>query len=329
MHSPAFLGALPRRWLRLWLLALLFAAAGPAAAQNCWSSGSANISFGSAGNGIAVDTSDTVNLTCQADASPRYLRWCLFIGGEAPIAGVNPRYMTNYNGGQMAYDLYSDAARTQIIGPPPTGAGYTVYTGTAVVPGNYAQSAISVPVYGRVAAGQDLPAGNYQAGISNAMFYVAMATSSYPASCTTGAWTGSVGPMYIGVSATVANACRISLATDLDFGAVSTLASNRDQTSQISVRCKAGTTWTLGLSNGVHASGTTRRMRSAAGQYVTYEMYRDTGRSQRWGNASGSWATGTGAGDANPTALTVYGRVAAQAATSGTYSDTVTVTLTY
>ena len=75
-------------------------------------------------------------------------------------------------------------------------------------------------------------------------------------------------------------------------------------------------------------SGTTRRMRSAGGQFVSYELYRDSPRNQRWGN---TLATDTlaGTGSGNAQSLTVYGRVAPQAPTVGTYNDTITVTVTY
>ncbi len=136
---------------------------------------------------------------------------------------------------------------------------------------------------------------------------------------------------YTSASATVSNSCRITLSTDLDFGTVGALFANRDQTSTIIVRCPAGTNWRLGLSNGSNASGTVRRMRSAASNYITYELYRDAARTQRWGNTPGTdTSDGTGAGESSPLTQTVYGRVPPQAtAPAGAYTDIVTVTLTY
>ena len=62
----------------------------------------------------------------------------------------------------------------------------------------------------------------------------------------------------------------------------------------------------------------------AAGQIVFNGSYTGT----NWGNASGSWVTGTGNGAAQT--LTVYGVVAAGLyPTAGSYGDSVTVTLTY
>ena len=73
------------------------------------------------------------------------------------------------------------------------------------------------------------------------------------------------------------------------------------------------------------------RMRSAASNYITYELYRDAARTQRWGNTPGTdTSDGTGAGESSPLTQTVYGRVPPQAtAPAGAYTDIVTVTLTY
>jgi spore coat protein U-like protein len=62
---------------------------------------------------------------------------------------------------------------------------------------------------------------------------------------------------------------------------------------------------------------------------VSYSMFRDTARTLNWGATVGTdTVTGTGNGAAQ--AITVYGRVAAQAGVApGNYTDTVTVTVTY
>jgi spore coat protein U-like protein len=62
---------------------------------------------------------------------------------------------------------------------------------------------------------------------------------------------------------------------------------------------------------------------------VNYSLFRNATRTQVWGQTIGTdTVTGTGTG-ANQ-ALTIYGRVPAQAVPPpGTYTDTVTVTITY
>jgi spore coat protein U-like protein len=310
------------------------AAPGRASAQGCYMSATGSFSFGVVSPDAQTDTQNNIPYTCQSNGSPTYFRVCMFIAEGSPLAGINPRRMTNYNGAQMEYELYSDAARSQIIGPPPAGAGFPVVSLPVLVTGGYVQATNNVPIYGRVPAGQNLPATNaFQTQLGGSALYWSWSNSGYPANCMTAGSGGGNGntTFYTSAGATVSNACRITLASDLDFGSVGSLFSNSDQTATITVRCPSGTNWRLGIGNGTNANGTVRRMRSAANNYITYELYRNAARSQRWGNTLGSdTSNGTGAGETNPVSQTVYGRVPAQAtAPTGAYSDSVTITLTY
>lgn len=88
--------------------------------------------------------------------------------------------------------------------------------------------------------------------------------------------------------------------------------------------------WQFGLNNGVNATGGQRRMRQGtANQYINDELYRDAGRTSRWGaNLDTDTVKGTGTG--SPQTINVFSRVAAgQIAAPGAYSDTITVTITY
>jgi len=62
---------------------------------------------------------------------------------------------------------------------------------------------------------------------------------------------------------------------------------------------------------------------------VAYQLYRDSGRTQVWGNTVGTdTVAGTGTGSAQP--LTVYAIVPAQTTPpAGTYTDTVVVSVTH
>lgn len=307
---------------------------GAASAQSCFMSGTGSLAFGATSPDDQTDTQNNIPFTCQSNANPTYFRACMFIAEGAPIPGIAPRYMTNYNGAQMAYNIYSDAARTQVIGPPPAGGGYPALSLLVLVPGGYVQQVSNLPIYGRVPAGQNLPATNaFQSQLGGSALYWSWSNSAYPANCMTAGAGGGVGNtnFYTSATATVSNACRITLSTDLDFGTVGALFANREQTSTIIVRCPSGTNWRLGLSNGSNASGNVRRMRSAAGNFINYELYKNAARSQRWGNTPGTdTSDGTGAGESTPLSQTVYGRVPPQAtAPAGAYSDMVTVTLTY
>ena len=85
-----------------------------------------------------------------------------------------------------------------------------------------------------------------------------------------------------------------------------------------------------GLNAGIGAGATiaTRKM-SSGGSTIDYTIYRNSGRTQVWGTTIGTntvSAIGSGATQTH----TVYGRVPAQSTPApSTYSDTITVTVTY
>jgi spore coat protein U-like protein len=129
---------------------------------------------------------------------------------------------------------------------------------------------------------------------------------------------------------TLAATCTINSASALNFGNQGILTANVDQTSTIQVTCTNTTPYNIGLDVGLGSGATvaTRKMTSG-GATVSYSLYTDTNRSTVWGNTVG---TDTQAGTGNGTAqsFTVYGRVPPQTTPApGTYSDTVTVTVTY
>ena len=136
--QPTFAFLMPRLYGALaaaaCALLLLLLPAAPAAAQSCYIGNAGSIALGTVSPDANTDSQNNLPYTCQSNANTTYFRVCMYIPEGAPIPGINPRRMTNYNGAEMQYDLYSDAARTQIIGPPPNGNGYPLYTLTALCP---------------------------------------------------------------------------------------------------------------------------------------------------------------------------------------------------
>ena len=62
---------------------------------------------------------------------------------------------------------------------------------------------------------------------------------------------------------------------------------------------------------------------------VNYSLYTDIARSTVWGNTVGT-DTKSGTGNGSAQTLTVYGQLpAGQYPTPGSYSDTITATITY
>lgn len=131
----------------------------------------------------------------------------------------------------------------------------------------------------------------------------------------------------LNVTATVTSNCSLSGGT-MAFGTyISGQTTNLDVQGSINyVNCPVGTL-TFELDNGANASGTQRRMKSGS-NFLNYQLYKTSGRNTVWG---------TGA-DANQIQLlqggngsvVVYGRIpAGQTVAPGSYSDTVTITLTF
>ena len=131
------------------------------------------------------------------------------------------------------------------------------------------------------------------------------------------------------VSLTITASCTVS-ATALAFGSTGLIAANIDNSSSVTVTCNNSTPYNVGLDAGTGTGATvaTRKMTSG-GATVNYTLYQNAGRTTIWGTTIGTdTATGTGNGSAQ--VLTVYGRVPAQTTpASGSYSDTITVTVTY
>jgi len=129
------------------------------------------------------------------------------------------------------------------------------------------------------------------------------------------------------VKITITNACTITTPTDMDFGTRGVLNADFDTTSTFSVTCSNGHAYTVGMNGGVSTNVSARTM-VLGGEDVAYQIYRDAGHSQIWGDTAGQTAAGTGNGAAQ--SFTAYGRVPSQdTPTAGNYTDTVVVTVTY
>jgi spore coat protein U-like protein len=137
----------------------------------------------------------------------------------------------------------------------------------------------------------------------------------------------------LGVSATVTNNCTISTVA-LAFGSydpvVANASTNLDGTGTVVVACTKGSTATIGLGLGSNASGSVRRMTDGSSNYLTYELYQDSGRSTIWGTAGAGLLSPAAAPSKAARNFTVYGRVTSnQDVPAGSYNDTVVATVNF
>lgn len=126
----------------------------------------------------------------------------------------------------------------------------------------------------------------------------------------------------LNVTLTVESEC--SVATEAVAFSGYSGTENSDAAGQINVTCTDGATYSVTLAATSGGSGT--RTLTSGSDTLDYSLYSDNGRTTLFPESDGDSRTGSGAAQSIP----VYGRVASgQAVKVGSYSDTVTVTVTY
>lgn len=167
-----------------------------------------------------------------------------------------------------------------------------------------------------------------------------------------GAATAGTATTTFNVTANVPSICNVS-ATNLNFGTYTPDSGAVTGNSTISVNCTSGTSFTVALNDGssTGASFTNRNMTgtgsadtagdtASTSDLLNYQLYTTStvgSGGTVWGDGSTGTSTvaGTGTGMGTPQAIaeTVYGQIpdsgANLSAVPGSYSDKVTVTVTY
>jgi spore coat protein U-like protein len=131
------------------------------------------------------------------------------------------------------------------------------------------------------------------------------------------------------VQLVLASSCVIGSVAAMDFGTSIDLATALATTANILVTCTSGTPYTVELSAGGGSGATTavRKMTSGANT-VTYSIYKEVAHTNVFGTGATEKVSATG--NAAAQTYTAYGLVPIQATPPiGTYTDTVTVTVTY
>jgi len=135
------------------------------------------------------------------------------------------------------------------------------------------------------------------------------------------------------VSANVVRKCWVE-ALPLDFGSYDPVTVNAtaplDGQGSLTVACTKGTAVNIAMDAGTNAVGTTRQMTAGGTNLLTYEIYQDAGRAQRWGDSGAEIFAAGLAPSKDPRQFPVYGRVpAGQDVPEGSFQDTVLVTVQF
>lgn len=137
----------------------------------------------------------------------------------------------------------------------------------------------------------------------------------------------------LSVTATVTGACIVAT-LPVAFGLYDPTAVTDDTAAgTVTVTCTLGTPYTVALDAGANESAagdiTTRRMLANTSDYLSYQLYKEVGRTSVWGDTGTDRVTGQ-SGLGLPQAITVYGTIPKnQNVAAGAYLDTVLVTVTY
>ena len=133
----------------------------------------------------------------------------------------------------------------------------------------------------------------------------------------------------IRASVNVVGGCTVA-ATPLIFMIPVPTNTNVDSTSTILVKCAPNTAFTVDIDTGLYPNGINRRVFNAAAKaYINYDVYKDPPRSAVWGTGGAKNVAGN-SGVTGTSLMAVYGRVASvKTLKSGSYRDTLTVTVTF
>ena len=211
--------------------------------------------------------------------------------GTGSGATTTTRKMTG-SSGTLSYQIFQNSSRT-------TNWGNTA--GTDEVTGTGTGSNQIINAYAQILGGQYGVPGSYTDTVSSS-------TESFS------------------VTATIQATCNISasaMAFGTYAGAVITGSSN------LSMQCTVSTTYAIGLSAGTTsgATVTNRLLAGSGGRTLAYALFSDSGRTVNWGSTTNT-VSGTGTGAVQT--LPVYGKISAgQYVTPGSYTDTITATITY
>ena len=150
----------------------------------------------------------------------------------------------------------------------------------------------------------------------------------------------------MGVTATVSASCNMSV-NAMAFPTYSLPLTGTNGGSAVAltlpltVTCTNGTIATIALDmgqhqgdavvvNGVSVPGSRQMVPGFTGAWLTYGLYQDAAHSIFWGPTVASSVTVTGTGNTPVAGLNIYGYIpGGQTPPVGTYSDTVTITLTF
>ena len=237
-------------------------------------------------------------------------------------SGTTPRLYSSSAGSYIPYTLCGDSAcsTTYSIGSSKTWSSTTLLG----LLGLFNSSDGSLPLYLKTTSGVNVPAGTYTDTLTlswnyKICFIGLLGLCSY----TTGTATST-----IAVTLIVTNDCAIDTAPDVDFGSASLPVDFSDVSSSLGVRCTSNASYTVNLTSSNATSGNWRQMSAtttSGTSYLQYQLQRSDG--TVWTDTAALSSVGTGSTQTLSYTAVINPDQSNQPA--GSYSDTITVTVTY
>jgi spore coat protein U-like protein len=308
------------------MLAALSAWPAIAGAQTCTVQSAGGLNFGSNLTGSPTNQTDafgTITLSCIGGGNGQTRRACLALGNDAPVP--NPRRLVS-GANTLNFQLYDNSTSGPIVATSQSESSGRIMEQTFVA-NPHTPVIVSFPIAGRLFAGQVAASGTYTLALPISVW----AGNDNAGGCGPGDPLPQASSFV--ATASIGADCTLSI-PDVSFGTVTRLTSPINTTTSATVTCSNGAPWTLALNAGSTPGNTyvSRRM-SLGGSgpgTVQYQIYRDPGPANVWGNGTMGTVTRSGTGVGTPQSVPIYLQVPVQGPQAeGTYSDTVTATLTF
>ncbi|MCV9907828.1 spore coat protein U domain-containing protein [Ochrobactrum sp. AN78] len=298
-----------------------------AIAQTCTAS-ITDMNFGTVNlqAGGAIDTTATLSVTCSSSLNLQLLmRVCPNLEAGSGGSSGSTRLMTS-GANTLSYQFYQDANRTVPWGSSTNATLGTVQPIDVIAP-ILGPGTATRTIYGRILGSQ----ASKLAGTYLSVFSGGQARINYirylllPPDCSTIA-DNPIQPSF-NVQAIVNRSCTVS-ASAVNFGTHSAMTSNIDANGTLTINCTLGLPYSISLNGGLSNTQPTQRRMTLGTTAIIYGLYSNSTRTVPWGNTAGQIVSRTGTGSIEN--VPVYGRVAPQPTpASGTYTDTVVVTINY
>ncbi|MFJ4349503.1 spore coat U domain-containing protein [Pseudomonas sp. NPDC089428] len=153
----------------------------------------------------------------------------------------------------------------------------------------------TVPLYMRTIIGSNVAAGVYTETLNVAWSWDYCSGIGVGAICL-GRDIGS-GSQTLVVTLTVTNDCQITT-PNISFASAPVVAGFGTVSQSVTLSCTKGSAYTVGLNDGENVSGGRRRMKSAAGNYLAYDIFKSAS-TVRWGSLTTARRSSSDA-DVNP-----------------------------